>query len=137
MSDTSKDASGRATFPVGIAGEDLRRVERDLPAGEPTPWPPNADLAVVGKRTRRIDGRAKVTGAARYTCDVRLRGMLHARRIVSTVPHARITAVDTSRASWPRCPPSPSRTSRTSSSSGRARPSSTITWSGPSWACTG
>ncbi|BDG03191.1 xanthine dehydrogenase family protein molybdopterin-binding subunit [Anaeromyxobacter oryzae] len=88
----------RATFPIGIAGEDLHPEERDLPAGEPPPWPANADLRVVGKRTRRLDGRAKVTGQARYTSDVRLRGLLHARRIVSTVPHARIRGIDTSAA---------------------------------------
>jgi xanthine dehydrogenase YagR molybdenum-binding subunit len=87
-----------AAFPVGIAGEDLRREERPLPAGEPPPWPPNADLKVVGKATRRVDGRAKVTGAARYTVDVRMRGLLHARRIVSDVAHARIVSIDTSRA---------------------------------------
>lgn len=93
-----EDGPGRATFPIGIVGEDLHREERELPAGEPPPWPPNAELAVVGKPTRRLDARAKVTGQARYTADVQLRGMLHARRIVSTVPHARIAAIDTSRA---------------------------------------
>src|SRR6266576_3454932 len=40
----------------------------------------------------------KVTGQARYTFDVQLPGMLHARRVVSTVPHARIKSIDTSEA---------------------------------------
>jgi xanthine dehydrogenase YagR molybdenum-binding subunit len=88
----------RAPFPIGIAGEDLHVEERDLPAGEPPPWPASSDLRLVGKRTRRLDGRAKVTGQARYTSDVQAKGMLHAREIVSTVPHARIRAIDTSRA---------------------------------------
>ena len=39
-----------------------------------------------------------MTGAARYTVDVRMRGLLHARRIVSDVAHARILSIDTSRA---------------------------------------
>jgi xanthine dehydrogenase YagR molybdenum-binding subunit len=91
-------ADRRAAFPLGFAGEDLREEERPLPAGEPPPWPPNAELSVVGRPTPRLDGPAKVTGAARFTTDVRLRGMLHARRIVSSVPHGRILAVDTSRA---------------------------------------
>jgi xanthine dehydrogenase YagR molybdenum-binding subunit len=39
-----------------------------------------------------------VTGQARFTSDVRLRGMLYARRIVASVPHARVAAIDTSRA---------------------------------------
>src|ERR671938_473093 len=97
---TEPNATGpsRAKFPIGIAGEDLRTEERELPAGEPPPWAPNRDLSAVGKRTRRVDGRAKVTGAAKYTADVHPRGMLYARRIVSAVPHARITAIDTSKA---------------------------------------
>ena len=40
----------------------------------------------------------KVTGRARYTFDVQLPGMLYARRVVSDVPHARITSIDTSAA---------------------------------------
>jgi len=99
MADPSTGASTpSATFSVGIAGDDLRREERPLPEGEPPPWPANAELAVVGKPTARIDARAKVTGQARFTCDVRLRGLLHARRIVSSVPHARVLAIDTSHA---------------------------------------
>ena len=97
MADPS-GTDGRATFPVGIAGADLHEEARPLPAGEPPPWPPNAELSVVGRPTPRLDGPAKVRGGARYTTDVRLRGMLHARRIVSTVPHGRILAIDTSRA---------------------------------------
>ncbi len=93
------EANGtQARFAVGIAGEDLRFEERPLPAGEPPPWPPNADLSVVGKPTVRHDALAKVTGAARFTADVRLRGMLHARRIVSSIPHGRVVAIDTARA---------------------------------------
>src|SRR5919205_2554122 len=96
--DASARGPSRATFPIGIAGEDLRTEERELPAGEPPPWAPNRELSVVGKRTRRVDARAKVTGAAKYTSDVRPRGMLYARRIVSTVPHARIASIDTAKA---------------------------------------
>lgn len=99
MAGSGKDqGTRRLELPVGIAGEDLRREPRDVPAGEPPAWPPNAELAVVGKPTPRLEAVAKVTGAARYTVDVLPRGLLHARRIVSTVPHARITAVDTSAA---------------------------------------
>jgi xanthine dehydrogenase YagR molybdenum-binding subunit len=88
----------KARFPVGIAGEDLHWEERALPEGEPPPWPPNADLAVVGKPALRPDARQKVTGAARFTADVQLRGMLHARRIVSSIPHGRVVSIDTSKA---------------------------------------
>jgi len=69
-----------------------------IPAGEPPPWPHNDRLVVVSKPTPRLDGRAKVTGAAKYTADIQLPGMLYARRVVSTVAHARVKAVDTTAA---------------------------------------
>jgi xanthine dehydrogenase YagR molybdenum-binding subunit len=84
--------------PSGIAGVDLGEVERTVPADEPPPLPPNDRLSVLGKPTPRLDGRAKVTGAARYTADVRLPGMLFARVVRSTLPHARIRSIDTSAA---------------------------------------
>jgi xanthine dehydrogenase YagR molybdenum-binding subunit len=52
----------------------------------------------VGKRTPRVDGRLKVTGAAKYTADVRLPGMLFARMVTSPHPHARVLSIDTSAA---------------------------------------
>jgi aerobic-type carbon monoxide dehydrogenase small subunit (CoxS/CutS family) len=68
------------------------------PDGEPPPWPRNQELRVVGKPTARLDGKLKVTGAARYTADVRLPGMLFARRVVSPHPHARVKSIDTTAA---------------------------------------
>jgi xanthine dehydrogenase YagR molybdenum-binding subunit len=85
-------------LPFGIAGEDLREIERAIPADEPPPLAANEALRSVGKPTPRLDGRLKVTGAARYTADVRLPGMLFARMVRSKLPHARIRAVDTSAA---------------------------------------
>jgi xanthine dehydrogenase YagR molybdenum-binding subunit len=87
------------THVVAHAAE-LHDQPRDLarPAGEPPPWPRSQELHVVGKPTARVDGKLKVTGAARYTADVRLPGMLFARRVVSPHPHARVKAIDTSAA---------------------------------------
>src|SRR5262249_23506794 len=85
-------------LPQGIAGVDLGTVERDLGPDEPPPLAPNAELAVTGKKTTRLDGRLKVTGAAKYTADVRLPGMLYAVVVRSPHPHARIKEIDTSRA---------------------------------------
>lgn len=48
---------------------------------------------VVGKPTKRIEGLEKVTGRTRYTEDLRLAGMLHARLLLSPHPHARLTAL--------------------------------------------
>src|SRR5918994_1474022 len=43
----------------------------------------------------RVEGPLKVTGAARYTADVRLPGMLHLAYTRSPMPHARIVSIDT------------------------------------------
>ena len=84
--------------PFGIAGDGLREIERAVPADEPPALATNDKLSVIGKPTPRLDGRLKVTGAARYTADVRLPGMLFARIVRSTSPHARLRAIDTSAA---------------------------------------
>ena len=85
-------------LPQGIAGDAMTEVERTIPADEPPPLATNDKLAVVGKPTPRLDGRLKVTGAAKYTTDVRLPGMLFARMVRSTKPHATVLAIDTSAA---------------------------------------
>ncbi len=88
-----------ATFPYGIASVGLGKVERQVPVGEPPPLAPNSELAVIGKSAPRQDGRAKVTGAARFTTDVFLPGMLYARVLRSPLPHARVRSIDISAAS--------------------------------------
>jgi len=54
---------------------------------------------VIGKPVPRQDGRAKVTGATRFTVDVTLPGMLHGRILRSPLPHAEVRAIDVSAAS--------------------------------------
>jgi 4-hydroxybenzoyl-CoA reductase alpha subunit len=56
------------------------------------------EFSVIGKRVPRVDAREKATGAARYTDDLSLPGMLHGRLLRSSVAHARIASIDTSRA---------------------------------------
>jgi 4-hydroxybenzoyl-CoA reductase subunit alpha len=58
----------------------------------------NADFGVVGKAHRKIDGLAKATGAAIYTDDIQLPGMLHAKTLRSPHAHARVKRVDFSKA---------------------------------------
>ena len=82
----------------GIVGDRIDRVTRRVPVDEPPPLAENAALHVIGERLPRLDAIQKVTGRARYTFDVQLPGMLYARRVVSTVPHARILDIDTSQA---------------------------------------
>ena len=86
------------TFPVGIVGVGLAEETREVPAGEPPPLPPNAELAVIGKSYPRANGKAKVTGAIRFTVDVAAQGMLFARILRSPHPHAQVSAIDTTAA---------------------------------------
>jgi xanthine dehydrogenase YagR molybdenum-binding subunit len=59
-------------------------------------WPKKPRL--IGQRISRLDGPAKVTGAAKYTHDLRFPGMLYARFVRCPHAHARITRLDTSAA---------------------------------------
>ncbi len=86
------------TFAFGIPQDGLTEKQREVPADEPPPLAPNAELRFIGKPTVRYDGPAKATGKARYTADVLLPGMLYARMVDASVAHARILSIDTSEA---------------------------------------
>ena len=53
---------------------------------------------VVGKPLGRLEGPAKVTGAATFTADVILPRMIWGKVLRSPLPHARIVSIDTSEA---------------------------------------
>ncbi|WP_287342026.1 xanthine dehydrogenase family protein molybdopterin-binding subunit [Mesorhizobium sp.] len=82
----------------GIVGQEMRQVTRQVPDDEPPQLPVNAELRSIGKSIPRLDAVQKVTGAAKYTFDVQLPGMLYARQIVCPWPHARVISIDTSAA---------------------------------------
>jgi CO/xanthine dehydrogenase Mo-binding subunit len=54
------------------------------------------ELLHVGHSVPGVDSRAKLTGRAVYTTDLQIEGILHAKILRSTVPHARIRAIDVS-----------------------------------------
>jgi 4-hydroxybenzoyl-CoA reductase alpha subunit len=53
---------------------------------------------VVGKPFRKVDARAKCTGQTKFADDITLPRMLYAKLLRSSVPHALIKSIDTSRA---------------------------------------
>ena len=55
-------------------------------------------LNVVGKPYRKVDSVSKVTGVTKYADDIALPRMLYTKLLRSSVPHARIVKVDTSKA---------------------------------------
>src|SRR5690349_13727217 len=64
---------------------------------EPQPWQ-QSELHYVGQETARVDGVERVTGAARYSADIQLPGMLHGAIARCPYPHARIRSIDVSAA---------------------------------------
>ena len=95
----ASDATTRTEkFPSGIASVGLGEVERRIPVEEPPPLAPNPLLAVIGKPVPRQNGRAKVTGATRFTVDVAIPGMLHGRILRSSLPHAEVRTIDSAAA---------------------------------------
>jgi len=55
-------------------------------------------LRMVGDAAPRIDAQDKTTGNAVYTADVTLPGMLHAKLLRSSVPHARLVSINADKA---------------------------------------
>ena len=49
---------------------------------------------VVGKSFPLLDAREKVDGSAKYSADIKLDGMLHAKILGSPHAHAKITSID-------------------------------------------
>lgn len=56
------------------------------------------NFPVVGQRIPKRDAPQKVTGSAIYIQDLKIPGMLYGKMLYSKYPHARILAIDTSKA---------------------------------------
>jgi len=83
------------------AGRLMPREERLTPpaweGGRAAP-PNGGEFHVIGKRNRKIEGLAKVTGRAVYTDDLTLPRMLHGKLLRSIHAHARIVSIDAAEA---------------------------------------
>jgi 4-hydroxybenzoyl-CoA reductase alpha subunit len=69
-----------------------------VPEIEYQPQKSAMDLSVVGKRLAKKDAPDKATGRALYTDDISLPNMIFGKLMLSTVAHANIKSIDTSRA---------------------------------------
>ncbi len=92
MAEARGDAAKRA---------DKTPQQAKAPAAKPQtpPAAPKApdkapDYRLIGRPTRRVDGREIVTGRARFTQDVKLRGMLVGKVLRSPYAAAEVAAVD-------------------------------------------
>ena len=60
----------------------------------PPPEPKASDYKYIGKPTPRVDGREVVTGRAKYTQDIKLRGMLIGKILRSPHAAAEVVSID-------------------------------------------
>ncbi len=86
----------RVTVKLGFEGH-VNDATLVIPDDEPTPWQWGDKFSVVGTEVPRIDGPLKATGAARYSYDVELPGMLYGAILRSPYAHARVRRVDLTR----------------------------------------
>src|SRR6185436_2546432 len=93
--------STEARSPAAPGAE--RNIEERRRMAEPVRKPlPDQDTEpesereprLIGKPFRRVDGRAKVTGATRFADDLTFPRMCWLRLVRSTVPHALIKRID-------------------------------------------
>ena len=73
--------------------ETMVEIEVDEDSGPG--WGPNDKHTLLNHRITRVDGPLKVTGAAKYTYDQRLPGMLYARILRSPHAHAQVKSLNT------------------------------------------
>ena len=87
----AKTPSKKVTYAELIGGKKIEvRLEKKPPIKAVSKH------AVSGKPTPRTDGRAKVTGEAKFTGDIRLPGMLYAAILRPPAHGAKLLSVDTS-----------------------------------------
>jgi len=86
------DAANQVTYAEIVRG---KQIDRHIPN---VPIKPVSEHSVSGKPTLRRDARLKVTGEAKYTGDMVLPGMLHARVLQPPVHGARLISADTTKA---------------------------------------
>src|SRR5258705_1628156 len=55
-------------------------------------------FSIVGQSVPRVDGAAKVTGAAKYVADLTIPGMIEGKFLRSPYAHARIRSIDSAEA---------------------------------------
>ena len=86
-------AEARGDAP-GQAAKSKPQGQAAAAASKPVPEIKAPEYRLIGKSTSRIDGREVVTGGAKYTHDVKLRGMLIGKILRSPRAAAEIVSID-------------------------------------------
>ena len=91
------------TYKVGVVGHEaytsevpdaLQELTVEIHELDAEPWGREKTFRYVGHETPRVDGPAKVTGAAKYTQDINRPGLLYAGLLTSPHGHARVSKLD-------------------------------------------
>jgi xanthine dehydrogenase YagR molybdenum-binding subunit len=91
-------------MPPDTAIQPPTQPAQPQPGAQPLPPPPppvapwHNPATVMGKPAPRLDGVAKVTGAAKYTYDVQPNGLLYGMILRSKLPASKVTRIDLSKA---------------------------------------
>src|SRR5262244_4360460 len=75
-----------------------RGARRPQPQGNRDHTVGRAMTSYIGTATSRVDGRAKVTGAAKYAGEFNIDGLAHGSVVTSTIAKGRIVRIDASEA---------------------------------------
>jgi CO/xanthine dehydrogenase Mo-binding subunit len=78
--------------------EDFEETIAEVSTDSYPTWDKNTELTYIGKSISRIDGYDKVSGTAKYTFDVNLPHMAHAKILRCPLAHAMIKKLDLSKA---------------------------------------
>jgi CO/xanthine dehydrogenase Mo-binding subunit len=89
----ASDPSRRATYGELAQGRKIARL-----VGEKAVLRAAKDFEVMGRSPRRLDGRDKVTGAAKYAADIHPAGLLYARILRPPAHGATLKSVETAEA---------------------------------------
>jgi xanthine dehydrogenase YagR molybdenum-binding subunit len=87
-------AKKKIKVPKVVNGVPMGEEEIEVDDTAGPSWGPNDKHRLLNKPMRRVDGAVKATGAAVYTQDVRLPGMLIGRFLTSPYAHAKVTKLD-------------------------------------------
>ncbi len=90
----SKNAD-KVKITVGFE-DHLKEISVKINENDILPYQPTDSFDEVGQDRDRLDAIAKVTGAARYTFDRKLDGMIYGRILRSPHPHAKVLSIDSS-----------------------------------------
>ena len=79
-----------------MSKSEIQKISELFDNVKPDKYPLDKYSSIGRRGIKRVDGYEKASGAARYTMDIQIPGMLYGRFLTSPYPHAEIRSMDTS-----------------------------------------